>query len=102
MFRYQLHSQVRPGHWREFYRLYEEMEQLSRARNLVPSNLWLVSFGPINQAVQVADYETMEAFDQDGKAFESDPDIMKLWRDMGEHIEGIPSGELWESARQIA
>ena len=102
MFRYQLHVQVRAGQWREYYSGYEKLEQLSRAKNLVPSQLWGVSFGPINQAVIVADYETMEAFDRDGKAFESDPDIMKVWRGMAEHQEGIPWGELWESAHQVA
>jgi len=102
MFRHQLHAQVRIGHWRDFYSLYEKLDQLARAKNLVPTQLWAVSFGQLNSAVLVTDYETIEAYDRDTKAFTNDSDLMNLWREMGKHTDGIPWDELWESAYQVA
>ena len=58
--------------------------------------------GNINSAILVTDYETMEAYNQNTKAFTNDPDVMNVWREMGKHVDGIPWDELWESASQIA
>ena len=102
MFRHQLHAQVRIGEWRDWYSLYEKLDQLVRAKSLVPSQLWSVQLGPINGAVVVTDYDTIDAYDRNVKAFTNDPDCMNLWRQMGKHVDGIPWDELWESAYQIA
>lgn len=102
MFRHQLHAQVRIGKWRDFYALYEKLDQLQRAKNLVPAQLWSASFGPLNSAVLVTDYETVEAYDRETKAFMNDPDLMNLWREMGKQVDGIPWDELWESGSQVA
>src|ERR1700694_5317192 len=89
MFRRQLHAQVRVGQWRDFYGKFEKLDKLARAKNLVPTQLWTVTFGPLNGAILITDYETLEAFDRDTKAFTNDPDLMNLWRDMGKHVDGI-------------
>ena len=102
MFRHQLHLQGRVGQWRDLYSLYEQLEQLVVAKNLVPTQLWAVTLGKNNSAVLVTEYETMEAYDQNTKAFRNDPDLMKVWREMHKHVDGIPWDELWESASQIA
>lgn len=102
MFRHQLHAQVRIGQWRDYYSLYEKLDQLVRAKDLVPAQLWTVTLGQLNASVLVTDYETIEAYDRNLKAFTNDPDLMNLWRDMGKHVDGIPWDELWESASQIA
>ena len=102
MFRHQLHVQVRVGQWRDHYSLYEKLDQLVRAKNLVPAQLWGVTLGKLNSAVLVTDYETIEAFDRNVKAFTNDPDLMSVWREMGKHVDGIPWDELWESASQVA
>ena len=102
MVRHQLHIQVGVGQWRDHYSLYEKLDQLVRAKNLVPAQLWGVTLGKLNSAVLVTDYETIEAFDRNVKAFTNDPDLMSVWREMGKHVDGIPWDELWESASQIA
>lgn len=73
-----------------------------RAKNLVPSQLWAVTLGPLNDAVLVTDYESIEAYDRNLEASTKDADLMSVWREMGKHVEGIPWDELWESAYQIA
>lgn len=102
MFRHQVHAQVRVGQWRDYYTLYEKLDQLARTKNLVASQLWAVTFGQLNNAVLVTDYETIDAYDRNLKAFTNDPDLMDVWREMGKHVDGIPWDELWESAYQIA
>jgi hypothetical protein len=102
MVRHQLHIQVGVGQWRDHYSLYQKLEQLVRAKNLAPTQLWGATVGPINSAILVTDYETLEAYNQNTKAFTNDPDIMNVWREMSTHVEGIPWDELWESASQIA
>lgn len=102
MFRHQFHVQVRIGQWRDFYSLYEKLDQLVRAKDLVPAQLWNVTLGQINGGVLVTEYETIEAYDRNTKAFTSDPELMNVWREMGKHVDGIPWDELWESASQIA
>jgi hypothetical protein len=102
MFRHQLHAQVRIGQYRDYYTLYEKLDQILRAKKLVPAQLWAVSLGPLNSAVLVTDYESIEAYDRNLKAFVNDPDVMSVWREMGKHVDGIPWDELWESAFQIA
>jgi hypothetical protein len=102
MFRHQTHVQVGVGQWHDFFSLYEKLEQLLVAKNLAPTHLWAVTLGKINSGVLVTDYETIEAYDQNTKAFTNDPDVMTVWREMGKHLDGIPWDELWESAAQIA
>lgn len=102
MFRHQLHAQVRIGQYRDFYNLYEKLDKLVRAKNLVPMQLWGVTLGPTNSAVLITDYESIEAYDRNLKAFQSDADLMNVWRDLGKHVDGVPWDELWESAYQIA
>jgi hypothetical protein len=102
MFRHQLHLQGRVGQWRDLYSEYEKLERLVVAKNLVPTQLWAVRLGKNNSAVLVTDYETIEAYDQNTKAFTSDPELMNVWREMHKHVDGIPWDELWESAAQIA
>ena len=102
MFRLQSHVQVRVGQWRDFFSLYEKLEQLVVAKNLVQIQLWAVTLGKINSGVLVTDYETIEAYGRNSKAFTNDPDVMNVWREMGKHVDGIPWDELWESASQIA
>ncbi len=102
MVRHQLHAQVRIGEWRDFYTLYEKLDMLVRAKKLVPTQLWAVTLGALNNGVLVTDYETIEAYDRNLKAFRNDPELMNVWRQMGKHVDGIPWDELWESAFQIA
>jgi hypothetical protein len=102
VFRHQQHLQVGVGQWRDFFSLYEKLEQLVVSKNLVPVQLWAVTLGKINSGVLVTDYETIDAYDQNTKAFMHDPDLMNVWREMGKHLDGIPWDELWESASQIA
>ena len=102
MVRQEIHNQVRIGEFREFYKLFQQLNEAVRNKKLTPSQLWTSYTGTVNRAVIVTDYETIEALDREGTQFQTDPDCMTLWRDMGKHLAEIPSSEIWESAYEIA
>ena len=102
MFRHQLHVQVRTGEFREFFRLFQRLDTLVRTRKLSPAQLWTPSFGPVNAAVFVTDFESYEAYSQNDEAFHEDAEVMDLWREMMALLDGIPWDELWEVAMQVA
>ena len=102
MFRHQFHAQVKLGRFRDFHATFEELNSVVRAKNLAPPQMWTRSFGKINTVVIVRDYDTIEAYDTDNRAFLADPDLMNPWRQLSQLVDGTPWDELWETAFQIA
>lgn len=102
MFRHLFYGQVRMGQWREFYGLWEKLDQTIRAKNLAPSQLWAPTVGSVNSFMLTTDYDTIEAFQGNQTIFYADADAMTIWRDMGQLLESPPEDELWQTAYQIA
>jgi hypothetical protein len=102
MFRHLVYGQVRMGEWQEFYDLYKKLEDAGRAKNLTPRDLWGPTVGTINAFMLTSDHATLDAWGRDNAAYQQDADYMKLWRAMGQLLDGPPEEELWETAVQIA
>jgi len=102
MFRHQFHAQVKLGRFRDFYATFEEFDRVVRARKLAPPQLWARSFGDINAVMIVREHDTIEAYDADNRAFLADAEVMNLWREVSQLVDGRPWDELWETAFQIA
>lgn len=102
MVRHQFHAQVKLGRFRDFYATFEQFDRAVRAKNLAAPHLWAKSFGNINGVVIVREHETLEAYDTDNRAFLVDTEIMDLWRELSQLVDGTPWDELWETASQIA
>jgi hypothetical protein len=102
MVRHQFHAQVKLGRFRDFYATFEQFDRAVRAKNLAAPHLWAKSFGNINSVVIVREHETLEAYDTDNRAFLVDTEIMDLWRELSQLVDGTPWDELWETASQIA
>jgi hypothetical protein len=97
-----IYGQVRLGEWREFYNLWERLDQTIRDKNLTPSKLWQPTVGTINAFMISTDYETIQGFHGETLSFQGDADCMSIWREMGTHVDEPPSDELWETAAQVA
>ena len=95
MYRYEFHAQVQMAHWRDFQVLLDELNAALRAKGLVPFRLWEAAFGRFNEALMVAEYETLDAYEREHFALHADPACMSLWREMGAHMDGIPWTQLW-------
>ena len=102
MIRHLFYGQVSLGHWREFYKLWEKLDETVRAKNLAPSQLWAPTVGTLNSFMLTTEYETLDAFQANQTAFYGDAESMTIWRDMAKHLESPPEDELWETAKQIA
>jgi G3E family GTPase len=93
--RYQVHAQVQMAHWRDFQALLDELNTAVRTKGFVPFQLWEAAFGRFNEALMVAEYETLEAYEREQHALHADAAYMNLWREMGTHMDGIPWTDLW-------
>ena len=102
MYRYQIYQVVRMGHYREFFDLVTELNAVAKAKGHREHEVWAPTVGQINRVVLVADYASLEEWQAESKAFQTDADCMKLWRQIGEHVELGARDELFESAYQIA
>ena len=95
MYRYQFHAQVQMAHWRDFQALLEELNVALRAKGLVPYQLWEAAFGRLNDALMVAEYESLEAYEREHDALHADAACMRLWREMGKHTDSTMWTDLW-------
>lgn len=74
------YGQVSLGQWREFYKLWEKLDQTIRAKNLAPSQLSAPTVGTLNSFMLTTDYETIEAFQANQTSFYADAESMTIWR----------------------
>ena len=102
MYRHVFYGQVRLTEWRDFYKLWEKLDQTIKAKDLTPSTLWAPTVGTFNGFMLTTDYETIEAFQANQGSFYGDAESMAIWRDMAKHFESPPEDELWQTAGQIA
>ena len=82
MFRFLTYGRVRNGEWRDFYRLWERLDQAIGAKNLRPATLWGQTVGPNNAFMISTDYETIGEFHGDNRSYQRDADCMSIWREM--------------------
>jgi hypothetical protein len=102
VFRSATHGRVHNGEWHDFYRLWEQLDQAIRTKNLRPATLWGQTVGPNNAFMITTDYETIDEFHGNGRSFLSEADCMNIWREMSKHVDESLHDELWETAFQIA
>lgn len=95
MYRYQIHVEVRMGHWRDFKALVDQLNETLTANRLVPFQLWQSSFGRFNDTLMVAEYDSLGAYEREYFALHADATNMDLWRAMAEHTNGTPWTDLW-------
>jgi hypothetical protein len=102
MIRHLFYGQVRVGEWRDFYKLWEKLDETIRAKKLAPPQLWAPVVGTLNSFMLTTEYETLEAFQANQASFYADSESMSIWREMHKHLENPPEDELWQTAAQIA
>jgi hypothetical protein len=83
------------GHWRDFQVLVDELNAALQVKGLVPFRLWEAAFGRLNNALMVAEYGSLEAYEREHFALHTDAACMDLWREIGQHTDGTPWTDLW-------
>ena len=103
MHRYLFHMSIAMGRYKDFYEAIGRVNELAGSKGMATMQIWgPVSGAEMNTAILVADYESLADWDAETRRFQTDPEIMKLWREALQHVEGRPRHELWESAFEIA
>ena len=95
--------QVRYGHFAEYLKALEQLNDLSRARGWAEATFWVHLAGTANEIVAYADYPDLATFEQEGEAQGSDAEWMKVIRSTADLVvQGTGRIELMVTAPQLA
>ena len=103
MYRARFHVQVKYGHFKDYFTICEQLNELARSRGWAESTYWVPTVGMANELIGESDYPDLETFQREGDAFSADPEAMALVRATSEHIvQGSAHSELLEAAPHLA
>jgi hypothetical protein len=103
MYRARFTVQVKYGHFAEYLKIAEQLNEIAKARGWTQSTFWTAAFGKANEFIVETEYPDMATLQREGDAFQSDAEVMKLFRSTVEHVvEGSGRGELLQTAPQLA
>jgi hypothetical protein len=98
MYRLRLTSQVKYGHFKEYYELSTKLNELIRERGWTEPRLWTPTVGIGNEVVAEWDYPDLATVQKEGDAFATDAEAMELNRSFAEHVvQGSVRSELLET-----
>ncbi len=97
MYRYRAHQQVVYGHFNEFLKANDELNTIARKKGWPESTIWTPVVGTGNDVVLEADYADLATFERINRAFQADPESMKIYRGTaGIVVQGSVRDEIFE------
>lgn len=103
MYRARFTVQVKYGHFAEYLKIAQQLNELSKARGWTESTFWTPAVGKANEFILETEYPDMATLEREGDAFQSDAEAMKLVRNTTELVvEGSGRSELLQTAPQLA
>jgi hypothetical protein len=103
MYRHQYRCEVLYGHFRAYMELCHEISELERSRGWAEAKVWTPTFGTDNEALIVAEYPSLAAFEEDRQARHADSEYLKLIGRASELCrQGTISDEMLEEAPRRA
>ena|SRR5439155_4810320 len=95
--------QVRYGHFAEYLKALEQLNEIARERGWAEATFWVSTAGTANELIAESDYPDLATFEGDGTAQASDAEWMKLIRSTVDMIvQGTARSELFQTAPQLA
>lgn len=102
MYRHLYRSQVFYGHFRQFVELSQEISSLERVRRWAVSTIWTPTVGVANEAVIIADYQSLDDFERERRERYADAEYMRLARQAADLMaQGTFRDELLEEAPRL-
>ena len=95
--------QVRYGHFNEYLKAVEQLNEIARERGWAEGTFWIPTAGTANELVAEVDYPDLATFERESGAQASDAEWMKVIRstvDMA--VQGTARTELFQTAPQLA
>jgi hypothetical protein len=103
MYRARFSVEVRYGHFAEYLKIAEQLNEIARARGWAESTFWTPAVGTANEFIAETEYPDLATFEKEGDAFQSDAEVMQLVRSSTEHVvQGSARSELLQTAPQLA
>jgi hypothetical protein len=95
--------QVRYGHFAEYLKALEQLNEIARARGWAEATFWVATAGTANELIADVEYPDLATFDHEGRAQSSDSEWMKVIRSTAEMVvQGTGRSELLQTAPQLA
>jgi hypothetical protein len=103
MYRTRFIVEVRYGHFAEYLKVGEKLNEIARARGWAESTFWAHAVGKANEFIAETDYPDLATFEREGDAFQSDAEVMQLVRSAADLVvQGTGRSELLQTAPQLA
>ncbi|MGH3427001.1 MAG: hypothetical protein ACRDQZ_05455 [Mycobacteriales bacterium] len=103
MVRARITAQVRYGHFAEYLKAVERLNEIARARGWAEATFWVATAGTANELIAEVDYPDFATFGQENEAQGSDAEWMGVIRGMVDFaVQGSVRSELLETAPQLA
>jgi hypothetical protein len=95
--------QVRYGHFAEYLKIAEKLNEVARARGWAEATFWVWAAGTANELIAEIDYPDLATFEREGAASSSDAEWMQLIRSSVDIVvQGTGRSELLQAAPQLA
>jgi hypothetical protein len=95
--------QVRYGHFAEYLKALEQLNEIARARGWAEAAFWVATAGTANELIAEVDYPDLATFDREGQGQSSDSEWMKVIRGTADMVvQGTGRSELLQTAPQLA
>ena len=98
MYRFRNITQVKYGHFKDYFELSTKLNELARERGWTEFTLLSPVAGVANEVIAEADFPDLATFEKESDAFQFDAEAMNLDRSFAEHIvQGSARSELLAS-----
>ena len=95
--------QVRYGHFAEYLKSMEQLNEIARARGWAEATFWVATAGTANELIAEVDYPDLATFDREGQAQSADAEWMKIIRSTVDMVvQGTGRSELLQTAPELA
>src|SRR5262245_27963560 len=95
--------QVRYGHFAEYLKASEQLNEIARERGWAEATFWVSLAGTANGLVAEVEYPDLATFEREGDAQGADADWMKVVRSTVDMVvQGTGRGEVLLTAPQLA
>jgi NIPSNAP len=95
--------QVRYGHFAEYLKALEQLNEIARERGWAEATFWVSAAGTANELIAEVDFPDLATFEREGNAQSSDAGWMKVIRSTVDVVvQGSGRTELLQTAPQLA
>ena len=103
MIRARFIAQVRYGHFAEYLKAAEQLNEIARERGWAEATFWVSAVGTANELFAEVDYPDLATFEREGDAQAADAEWMKVIRSTVDMVvQGSARSELFQTAPQLA